>query len=66
MRTHARETMPLGDLIVGAFDMAAEYSTDAREISRVATGTVGRMLRLVHRAARPAPALFTSAREIRH
>lgn len=54
MGTLLRGTMPLGELIVAAFDLAAEHTTDAREISRLATGAVGRMLRVVGRAPRPA------------
>jgi hypothetical protein len=62
MRTHIRRTVPLGELIVTAFDMAAEHSTDSLEVSRVATHTVGRMLRLLGRAARPAITRFAATK----
>jgi len=45
MRSHAAKTARLGELILAAFDMAARYSTDPREVSRLATGAVMRMLR---------------------
>ena len=60
MSTYIRRTLPLGELIVAAFDMAAEHSTDALEVSRLATRTVGRVLRLAVRTARPAFAPFAA------
>ena len=45
MRTHAFKTAPLGDLVVAVFDEAAHYSTDPREVSRLATRAVAHILR---------------------
>ena len=45
MRTHVHKTAQLGDLVVVAFDMAAQYSTDPGEVSRLATRAVMHMLR---------------------
>ncbi|MHC4067700.1 MAG: hypothetical protein ACYSUI_24800 [Planctomycetota bacterium] len=45
MRTNVRKTVQLGELIVAVFDIAAQYSTDPREISRLATGVVMHTLR---------------------
>jgi len=45
MKTHSRKTAPLGDLIVAAFDSAARYSRDPREVSRLATQAIDHMLR---------------------
>jgi hypothetical protein len=45
MRTHAPKTVSLGELIAAAFDEAASYSADPREVSRLATGAVARLLR---------------------
>jgi hypothetical protein len=45
MRTHLRKTAQLGELVVAAFDEAARYSTDPREVSRLATQAVAHMLR---------------------
>jgi hypothetical protein len=56
MRANASKTVQLGELIVAAFDMAAQHSTDSREVSRLATRTVGRMLQRAREAS-----LFPSA-----
>ena len=45
MRTNVYKTAEIGDLVVAAFDKAAQYSTDPREVSRLATRAVMRMLR---------------------
>jgi hypothetical protein len=45
MRTNVRKTVQLGELVVAAFDKAAQFTTDAQEISRLATRAVMRMLR---------------------
>jgi len=45
MRTHISHSAPLGELVVAAFDEAARYSTDPREVSRLATQAVQHMLR---------------------
>ena len=44
MKTNARKTAPLGELIVAVFDNAARYSTDPREVSRLATEAVMNIL----------------------
>jgi hypothetical protein len=45
MKTHARTTTSLGELIAAAFDAAARFSPDPRVVSRLATLTVARYLR---------------------
>jgi len=45
MTTSVRDTARLGDLIVAVYDIAAQYSKDPREISRLATSAVQSMLR---------------------
>jgi hypothetical protein len=45
MRTHVQKSARLGDLVVAAFDEAARFSSDPREVSRLATQAVGHMLR---------------------
>ena len=42
MRTNARKTVLLGDLVVAAFDIAARYSSDPRVVSALATRAVMR------------------------
>lgn len=49
MRIQAQKTAQLGSLVVAAFDAAARYSTDPREVSRLATQAVTRMLRRARR-----------------
>jgi hypothetical protein len=44
VRTNVRKTVQLGELIVAVYDIAAQHSTDPREISRLATGAVMGML----------------------
>ena len=44
MRTHVQQTAQLGELIAAAFDEAARYSTDPREVSRLAARAVAHML----------------------
>lgn len=44
MRTTVDKTAQLGELVVAAFDKAAQYSTDPREVSRLATRAVMHML----------------------
>jgi len=44
MKTQTRKTVPLGELILAVFDRAAQYSTNPREVSRLATQTVSHML----------------------
>ena len=45
MRTNAHETAQLGQLVVAAFDEAAQYSSDPLEVSRLATRAVMHLLR---------------------
>jgi hypothetical protein len=40
MKADAPRTVLLGDLVVAAFDEAAQYSTDPLEVSRLAAGAV--------------------------
>jgi len=44
MKTKIRKTAPLGELILAVFDKAAQYSTNPREISRLATQAVSHLL----------------------
>jgi hypothetical protein len=53
MTTHLHKTTELGELVAIAFDHAARYSTDPREVSRLATQAVTRMLRHARRIAIP-------------
>ena len=50
MRTMDHTTVQIGQLIAAAFDEAAKYTTDPREVSRLATRAVTRMLRRARRA----------------
>jgi hypothetical protein len=43
--TNASRTVEFGDLVVALFDEAAHYSTNPREVSRLATRAVMRVLR---------------------
>jgi hypothetical protein len=45
MMTDIPEVITLGDLVAAAFDAAAHYSSDPKEVSRLATQTVVHMLR---------------------
>ena len=53
MRTNVHKTAQFGDLVVAAFDMAAQYSADPREVSRLATRAVLHMLRRTQRTLLP-------------
>lgn len=44
MMTNVQKTMPLGELVTAAFDKAARDSNDPREVSRMATQALSRML----------------------
>lgn len=61
MRTHAQKTAQLGELVVAAFNEAARYSADPREVSRLATMAVTHMLRRARRITVPSPATCTEA-----
>lgn len=45
MRTDLSVTAPLGDLVLAVYDRAADYSTDPREVTHLATATLDHMLR---------------------
>jgi len=45
MRASLRKTAELGEVVVTAFDNAASYSTDPREVAQLATRAVTLMLR---------------------
>jgi len=45
MRTRVNRTAQFGDLVAAAFDQAACYSGDSREVARLAAGAVTLMLR---------------------
>jgi len=51
MTTNVRRTVQLGDLVVAAFDRAAKHSADPREVSRLATQAVKRILRHARRTS---------------
>ncbi len=53
-RTHG--TARLGDLIAAAFDEAARYGADPREVSRLATQAVMHLMRRAGRMPVPLPA----------
>jgi len=52
MNTPFRKTAQLGDVVVAAFDSAALYSTDPREVSRLATQAVAHLLHHARRLGR--------------
>lgn len=52
MKRNAPKAVPLGELVVAFFDIAAQYSTDPLEISRLASKAVLARLR---RALETAP-----------
>ena len=45
MKATVRNTAELGELVVAVFDVARAYSTDPREVSRLATQVVTKVLR---------------------
>jgi hypothetical protein len=45
MTTDVHKTTQLGELVVAVFDEAARYSADSREVSRLATRAVSRIVR---------------------
>jgi hypothetical protein len=53
--------MQLGDLIAAAYDEAARQTSDAREVSRVATRVVTKFLQSARRALPPPVTTFTSS-----
>jgi hypothetical protein len=65
MNTHRHTTAEFGDLVVAAYDEAARFSANPREVSRLATQAVAHMLRHARRIGRAIslspPARFTKA-----
>jgi hypothetical protein len=57
MRLSPRRTASLGEVIAAAFDQASLYSTDLREVSRLATEAVAGLLRRGERRS-PRPVLL--------
>ena len=55
MSTAPRKTVQLGELVVAVFDMAARFSTDQQETSRLGSGVVMLMFQSL-RAVWPASA----------
>ena len=49
VKTRTQKTARLGDLIAAAFDEAARYTTDPREVSRLATQAVRHLVRHARR-----------------
>lgn len=56
MKRMRHGTARLGDLIAAAFEEAARYSTDQKEVSRLATVAVRRLVRRAGRMSVPLPA----------
>jgi hypothetical protein len=63
MREKVRKTAELGELIVAAFDIAAQYSADHREISHLATRAVMEIVRRVWQGS-PCPPTATTCNEV--
>jgi hypothetical protein len=55
MMTNVYQTAELGDLVVAVFDEAAHFSSDPREVSRLATRTVTHILQRARKALTPPP-----------
>ncbi|MBN1606282.1 MAG: hypothetical protein JW940_06595 [Polyangiaceae bacterium] len=51
MRTHARTSTPLGQLIAAVFDEAALHSDNPHEVSRLATKAVTHLLERLRRSS---------------
>ena len=47
MKTHTHKRAELGDLVVAAYDEAARYSTDPREVSQLANRLVLHLLEVL-------------------
>jgi len=54
MKTYVHKALQVGELIVAAFDEAARYSADPREVSLLATRAVTHILRGTQRILSPA------------
>ncbi|MBI5545637.1 MAG: hypothetical protein HY901_17255 [Deltaproteobacteria bacterium] len=57
MKRSTRKTTRLGDLIAAVFDEAGRFSTNPREVSRLATRVVRHLMRQAQRVAAPQPVL---------
>ena len=55
MRTQFHKTTLVGELVVAAFDKAAQYTTDPEEVARLATRAVTHMLRSARRTRTSTP-----------
>jgi hypothetical protein len=51
MRSDLRHSAPLGEVVAAAFDQAALYSTDQREVTRLATQALRHLLRRLEAVA---------------
>jgi hypothetical protein len=60
MRTHNHEIIRLGDLVVAVFDEAALYSSDPKEVSRLAIQTLRHLLPSARRILAPPPPSIVS------
>ena len=60
MRTHNHEIIRLGDLVAAVFDEAALYSSNPKEVSRLAAQAVMHMLRTARRTLAPLPPSIVS------
>jgi len=57
MRTHVQKSAQLGELVVAVYDQAARFSTDPREVSRLATLAIAHLLRRAQKISMsPVPA----------
>ena len=61
MRTHVEKTAQLGELVAAAFDEAARYSADPREVSRLATQAVMHLLRSRRASRSPSSPQYAKA-----
>lgn len=52
MKIHLRKTAQLGEVVAAAYDGAERYSTDPREVSRLATQAVAHLLNHARRLGR--------------
>jgi hypothetical protein len=53
MKATLRKTAELGEVVVAAFDTAAHYSTNPREVARLATRSIAQILRPRRRQLTP-------------
>jgi hypothetical protein len=60
MKAMFRKTAELGEVVVTAFDNAAHYSTNPKEVSRLATQAIAHLLRPRRQPAPPRWPSFTA------